>query len=305
MTDWTIPYLSLDHFQELGRSLKLQDCIFLDDNLESGGTLKMYDKVSKDSIAGRFPYKLTFWAAIIDIAGGMRCVINGREYMLDGGDALIVPSGAIVESLTCTPDIKDIAMAFTDDEEILYSQKSTSVISSWLRHQTAPLKFHFDEDRIGSHLILYREVRKLYRTADPRYKDDIVKGLLQIFTASFASDILVSGADRQPADRAEELYFAFLDDLQKYCTSQREVSFYAGKRCVCAKYFTRQVKTASGKTPAQLIKERVIIEAKAMLNTSEESIKRISETLNFPNVAFFCRYFKEATGMTPTEFRKS
>lgn len=109
----------------------------------------------------------------------------------------------------------------------------------------------------------------------------------------------------RPAGRAEELYFEFMNDLQKYCTSQRKVSFYAEKRCVCTKYFTRQIKAASGKTPAQHIKERVIIEAKAMLNSGDDSIKRISEAMNFPNTAFFCRYFKQETGMTPTEFRKA
>lgn len=307
MMDNTIPYLSVDHFQMLGRSLKLQDCIFLDDNLESGGTLKVYDDVSKDRIAGRFPYKLNFWAAIIAVSGEMRSLINGQEYRLRDGDAMIVPSGAIVEYLTCSPDIKDIVMAFADNDEILYSQKSTSVISAWLKHQTAPFKFHLDESRLDSYLTMYKEVKKLYKTADPRYKDDIVKGLLQISTASFTSDMMAVEPGGRPSDRnrAEELYFAFINDLQKFCTVQREVSFYAEKRCVCSKYFTRQVKAASGKTPAQIIKERVIIEAKAMLNSSDASVKGISEALNFPNTAFFCRYFKQETGMTPSEFRKS
>ena len=42
-----------------------------------------------------------------------------------------------------------------------------------------------------------------------------------------------------------------------------------------------------------------------MLNSGDDSIKRISEAMNFPNTAFFCRYFKQETGMTPTEFRKA
>ena len=303
--DRTIPYLNVNHFQELGRNLKLQDCIFLDDNLETEASFNLYDEVSRDHAAGRFPYKLTFWAAIISISGQMHAVINGKDYGLGNGDALIVPSGAIVEALSCSPDIKDIAMAFADEDEILYSQKSTSVISSWLKRQSSPFKFHFDSDRLGSYISLYLEVKKLYKIADPRYKDDIVKGLLQISTATFASDVLASTSVSAATDRAEDLYFSFMNDLQKYCTTQREVSFYAAQRCVCTKYFTRQIKAASGKTPAQLIKERVVIEAKAMLNSCDDSVKQISEAMNFPNVAFFCRYFKDATGMTPTEFRKA
>lgn len=301
----SIPYLNLDHFQELGRSLKLQNCIFLDDNLESGGTIRMYDEVSKDHMTARFPYKLNFCAAFIDVEGQMLSVINGREYRLEAGEALFVPAGAIVESLTSTHDIKDIAMAFADDDEVLYSQKSTSVISAWLKRQAAPYKFRIESERLQSYLNLYKEVKRLYMSAEPRYRDDIVKGLLQISTASFTADMIAADPESRPVGRAEEMYFEFLNDLQKYCTSQREVNFYAELRCVCTKYFTRQIKAASGKTPAQLIKERVIIEAKAMLNSGDDSIKHISEAMNFPNTAFFCRYFKQETGMTPSEFRKS
>lgn len=301
----TIHYLGVDQFQELGRALKLQDCIYLDDNLDTGESFQLYDEMSREHAAGRFPYKLSFWAAIIDISGSMRTVINGREYRLDGGSALIVPSGAIVESLDCTPDIRDIAMAFADKEEILYSQKSTTEISSWLRRRADPYMFRINPDRLESYLALYREVKKLYLLADRQHKDDIVKGLLQISTALFASEVSAADSKSRPADRAEELYFAFLNDLQTYCSSHKEVSFYARKLCVCTKYFSRQIKAASGKTPAQLIKERVIIEAKALLNSGNDSIKRISEILNFPNSAYFCRYFRQETGMTPSEFRKS
>lgn len=300
-----IQYLTLDHFQKLGRSLKFQDCIFLDDNLESGGSIKMYDEVSEDHMVARFPYKLNFWAAFIDIEGQMISIINGQEYRLDRNDALIVPAGAIIESLTCTPDIKDIAMAFADNQEIMYSQKSTSMISAWLKRQAAPYKFRIEPERLKSYLNLYEGAKRLYMSAEPHHRDDIVKGLLQISTASFSTDMSSTISERQPSNRAEELYFEFMNDLQKYCTSQRKVGFYAEQCCVCTKYFTRQIKAASGKTPMQLIKERVIIEAKAMLNSDNDSIKRISEAMNFPNSAFFCRYFKQETGMSPTEFRNT
>lgn len=265
----------------------------------------MYDEVSKDHMTARFPYKLNFCAAFIDVEGQMFSVINGREYRLEAGEALFVPAGAIVESLTSTHDIKDIAMAFADDDEVLYSQKSTSVISAWLKRLAAPYKFRIESERLQSYLNLYKEVKRLYMSAEPRYRDDIVKGLLQISTASFTADMIAADPESRPVGRAEEMYFEFLNDLQKYCTSQREVNFYAEQRCVCTKYFTRQIKAASGKTPTQLIKERVIIEAKAMLNSGDDSVKHISEAMNFPNTAFFCRYFKQETGMTPSEFRKS
>ena len=69
--------------------------------------------------------------------------------------------------------------------------------------------------------------------------------------------------------------------------------------------FARQVKAVSGKSPGRIIRERVLIEAKALLNSSDLSVRQISDTLHFPNESFFCRWFKEASGLTPTTFRRS
>ena len=100
----------------------------------------------------------------------------------------------------------------------------------------------------------------------------MVRGFLQISTSSFAGrikDEFPSGENAR--GRANELYLDFMDDLQRFCTQERSVGFYAGRRCVCAgrrcvcaKYFARQVKAASGKSPCRIIRERVLIEAKAL-----------------------------------------
>ena len=67
--------------------------------------------------------------------------------------------------------------------------------------------------------------------------------------------------------------------------------------------FARQVKAASGKSPGRIIRERVLIEAKALLNSTDLSVRQVCDTLHFPNESFFCRWFKEASGLTPTAFR--
>lgn len=35
----------------------------------------------------------------------------------------------------------------------------------------------------------------------------------------------------------------------------------------------------------------------------QKTVLKISEDLNFPNPAFFCKYFKRLTAMTPLEYR--
>ena len=64
------------------------------------------------------------------------------------------------------------------------------------------------------------------------------------------------------------------------------------------------INLASGKTPIQLIKERVIVEAKVLLNSTDMSIQQIAEALNFPNDSFFCRYFKQEVKVSPMKYRE-
>ena len=48
----------------------------------------------------------------------------------------------------------------------------------------------------------------------------------------------------------------------------------------------------------------VILEAKAMLKSSEQSIQEIADELHFANQSFFGKYFKHHTGFSPKEYRK-
>ena len=47
-----------------------------------------------------------------------------------------------------------------------------------------------------------------------------------------------------------------------------------------------------------------MVEIKTYLSCSDYSIKEIAEQLHFPSQSFLGKYFKAATGMSPTEYRQ-
>ena len=319
----TLPLIRLELFHELGKSLAIDRDIFLDDNLDNDRTLTSYvpDGEAQQDI-NRFPYKLSFTAAVVVVRGQLTASVNGRQYQVSAGDTLIVQSGSVVESMMCSSDLKIIAMAFTDGHDVEYlkiiamaftdghdveyMQRSTSEVSSLIQHRAFPVTVHLEEEAMHNYIRLYRAVKGIYRFTEQRFRGDVVRGFLQISTSSFAGRIKEEFPSGENArGRANELYLDFMDDLQRFCTQERSVGFYAGRRCVCAKYFARQVKAASGKSPGRIIRERVLIEAKALLNSTDLSVRQVSDTLHFPNESFFCRWFKESSGLTPTAFRRS
>jgi AraC-like DNA-binding protein len=44
--------------------------------------------------------------------------------------------------------------------------------------------------------------------------------------------------------------------------------------------------------------------ARELLLTTDQSIKEISFQLGFDSIYYFSRFFKQKTGMSPSEFRK-
>ena len=83
----------------------------------------------------------------------------------------------------------------------------------------------------------------------------------------------------------------------------REVAFYAGQQCLTPRYFSTVVREKTGRSALRWITATVVAEAKKMLSDPALSVKEIADALGFPNQSFFGRYFRQYTGISPTEFR--
>lgn len=59
-----------------------------------------------------------------------------------------------------------------------------------------------------------------------------------------------------------------------------------------------------GKTAGELIRDRVLLEAKRLLTNADMSINEIAYKLNFQDNSYFNRFFKKYEKVTPDEFRR-
>lgn len=78
---------------------------------------------------------------------------------------------------------------------------------------------------------------------------------------------------------------------------------FSDKLAVHTNSLNRAIKEVTGKTTTQLINERIIQEARALLAHSNLSISEISLSLGFEEPTHFTRTFRTLTGQTPTLFR--
>ena len=96
--------------------------------------------------------------------------------------------------------------------------------------------------------------------------------------------------------------FPIVNPFQKLTT--RSPQAFADKLAVHTNYLNRALKEVTGKTTTQLITERIMQEAQALLIHSNWSVSQISESLGFDDPTHFAKAFRKATGQKPSALRQ-
>lgn len=105
-------------------------------------------------------------------------------------------------------------------------------------------------------------------------------------------------------DRGTVLARRFLRLVSDDACPELTVRGYAERIGVTPKHLADVVKRATGKTPAEIIREVLTVEAKRLLAHTERTVASIADGLAFDNPSYFGRFFKRETGMSPGEFRR-
>ena len=99
---------------------------------------------------------------------------------------------------------------------------------------------------------------------------------------------------------ARQLYRLIVNNYRK----EHQVRFYAEQMCLTSQYLNQITNTVFGKTLSDIISDLLFSTARSMILASEMSIQEISNELNFPDQASFCKFIKKTAGVSPTVMRK-
>ena len=104
--------------------------------------------------------------------------------------------------------------------------------------------------------------------------------------------------------RQQGVFDEFINLVNVHCKEHHTINFYADRLCITQRYLGTLVRQASGSTAKEWIDRALINEAKVALRHSDVTVAQLSDGLNFPNPAFFSKFFKRMTGMTPSQYQK-
>ena len=80
---------------------------------------------------------------------------------------------------------------------------------------------------------------------------------------------------------------------------------YAAMLYVTPNHLNALCQDLLGKPAGEVIRERIILEAKRQLVNANSGIADIAYNLGFTDNSYFTKFFKKQTGMTPEDFKKS
>ena len=225
-------------------------------------------------------------------SGKAHIEIDLQAYEVTENTQLLLLPGSI---FNCTCASHDFTVSYIVFSDTLFREITSRLDPSFFHFLKEHPCIVIPEERVKPFIGLSLVMKDLYEDRDNSFRIQIFKNFIQNFILDFydKTQHLFLQKKTEGINRQEEIFKRFIQLIHKHCTTQREVSFYAAELFITPRYLSTIVQNVSGNTAKSIIDRHVILEIKALLQSTSLSIQEISNRLSFPDQSFFGRYFKK------------
>ena len=138
-----------------------------------------------------------------------------------------------------------------------------------------------------------------------QYKTGETIEILSAFLNVLVLKILSVGND-QPPSLPSELsdFYAFKSLVEENFLQVKQVTHYAEMLKFSTYRLNAICRSVANKNASEIIKERVLMEAKNQITHTTLSLAEVAYRLNFTDPSNFIKFFKARTTLTPSEYRE-
>lgn len=244
--------------------------------------------------------------------GHLDVSIDSKQYSISKNDMFIYTPSQYARIINMSDDFSGTIIQTDYDYVVPMLNKVTDIRTQLTIRENPTVRLNEEEyDKITQSIkILEQRIEREYRYENDKLKKNILRELIKSLGATLIYEIFAiyfSNLHIKPAklDNGDILTQNFIVDLYHHYKEEREVSFYAQRQCFSTSHFSSVIKKKTGKSASQWIINKVLMDARQMLQHSTLSIKEISIRLNFPNQSFFGKYFKQYMGISPKDYRNN
>lgn len=196
------------------------------------------------------------------------------------------------------------AILFTDSFFCKTEKDTKFLKSTVLFHDlfsVSQIQLANDNDAIPT---LFQQIEIELKSKKDKFQSDILQNLLHNLLLHSERERRRQGFKEIERSADLEYVMLFKDLLEIHYKGQKQVNYFIRQLSVTEKRLNQATKTVLGKTPKQIIDDRIVLEAKRLLAHTTESIKEIGYSLGFEEPTNFIKYFRKHHNCTPVEFRE-
>lgn len=284
--------LKLSHMEETNK-IPLLDCP--KDYLVGDASGKILNEY------GRFPCKIKCGVYALIVKGEARATINITEYTVHEGELLMLEPGSFL-----------LIHEFSEDAQVNYLVLSSSFLekntfsSRMALANSQPQKpfLSLPEDMANVYRHVFDLLTEASNTQPSMLTPAMMLHIFNLLQTSYADQIKrTQHSEDRPMDRKNEIFQEYNRLVMNHYQEWHHVSEYADAMRLTLPHLCSTIKQVANKTAGELITDAILTDAKAQLRLTTLQIKEIAISLGFENVAFFNRFFKSHTGMTPKAYR--
>ena len=252
---------------------------------------------------GRFPCKLKCYTYAFLVRGSAEATLNIDRYHFTANDVLLIEPGTFL-----------LIHEFSEDALVYYILFSSEFIEKYTFGRRMTLQsmqmpspiIHLSEERSKVIIGMMDVLLGAINCTPSMMSTEKMVHIFNLFQTGYA-EYAKSQAEysQKPQNRKLEIYMEYQKLVLDHHHEWHHVAEYADAMRLSLPHLCSSIKQASGKTAGDLISDAIIVDAKSQLKITNLQIKEIAISLGFDNVAFFNRFFKAHTGVTPKEYRLS
>lgn len=106
-----------------------------------------------------------------------------------------------------------------------------------------------------------------------------------------------------PAPAAAHLN-RFAAEIERSFRTHAPLTHYASRLGVSVAHLNALCRQYAGRSALMMVHDRLLLEARRNLVYTAMTVREVAELLGFGDPAYFTRFFRRATGVSPTEFRQ-
>ncbi len=259
-----------------------------------------FEYFAKDIEHLREPHQHHFYTFILVTGGGGSHAIDFQEHSLIASRLFLIAPGQ-VHAWNELKKVSGFVVLFNDSFMAL--SKGRKMMSAWPLFRTnQPAYFDLDGVELAKWVEEFKYI-ELERERNDDYSRDAIFYALSLLLVRATR--LSQKTQGKRTLVTQDFLFTFQELIEENFLILKTPKQYAEKMNVTPNYLNALCKKKSGKSAGELIRQRVLLEAKRLLAHTKLSVSEISFKLGFEDNSYFGRFFKKYNGLTPDQFRSN